>query len=148
MFCNFRSLLHVPTWSVPLLYYPSPQHITPRTILELGHSMTYFSTDWCTRSQKEAVQVWEIYPARSPIVRLMSQLIVRTHLVLGMSFAHQAPNPMMPYGRLGSVATLITMRVIRARIWGAMPWYRLQQAGTLHVGNRFLVICIYTTQKN
>ena len=34
----------------------------------------------------------------------------------------------------------VTKLVVRARIWITMPWYVLQQAGTLHVGNRLLVI--------
>ena len=40
---------------------------------------------------------------------------LRSHLVLGTSFSHQAPNPMIPYGRPGRVAKLVTMLVVRAR---------------------------------
>ena len=39
----------------------------------------------------------------------------------------------------GRGAKLVTMLVVRAHIWSTMPWYGLQQAGTLHVGNRLLV---------
>ena len=33
----------------------------------------------------------------------------------------------------------VTMLIVRACIWCTMPWYGLQQAGTLRVGNRLLV---------
>ena len=105
----------------------------------------YCSTDWCARSQKEAVQsgmlsrhVRELY--LMPTADGLPASSLRPHLVLRTRFGHQEPNPIMPYGKLGRAAKLITMLVVHARIWSTIPWYGLQQAITLHVGNRLLII--------
>ena len=100
--------------------------------------------------------VWETYPACERTVSRARTLVficicptadvlsastcsLRLRLVLGTSFARQAPNPMMPYGRPGRVAKLVTMLAVLALIWSTMLWYGLLQDGTLHVGNRLPV---------
>ena len=56
---------------------------------------------------------------------------LRLHLVLGTSFVPQAPNPMMPYGRLGRVAKFVTMLVVcayleyNAVVWNPAGWHTL-----------------------
>ena len=55
---NMRSLL--PTWSVPLVCYPSPWHSTPRT-MDLGHSWVWRiapQTDTCCPTD------WHVLPHR------------------------------------------------------------------------------------
>ena len=98
---------------------------------------------------KRSSAVWETYPAFERIVSRTLTLIayrvrptadassmstLRLRLVLGTSFARQAPNPMMSYGRPGRGAKLVTMLMVHAHIWSTMPWYGVQlQAGTLHL---------------
>ena len=87
------------------------------------------------------------YPGTRHSLNVQSSL--RLHLVLGTSFLHHVPYPMMPYSKPGRVAKLMTMLIVwvcvRVRgcvfmyvcvcIWSTMPWYGLQQAGTRDVSS-------------
>ena len=93
--------------------------------------MTYCSIDRHTRSQKEAVQCGrlnrharELYLAHTlayhirPTADGSSASSLRLRLVLETSFARHEPTPMLPYGRPGRVAKLLTMLAVRAQCRG------------------------------
>ena len=58
---------------------------------------------------------------------------LRLSSLLGTSFAWKW------LSRAGG-AKPIAKLVVHACIWNTMPWYGLQQAATLHVGNRLLIL--------
>ena len=106
------------------------------------------------KKQRSLEDVWEncvreLYLAHAPYRLVYSPIVfptdgstassLRLHLVLRTSFASQAPNPMMPDSRLRREAKLVTVLYVRLRNWRTMPWYGLQQAGTLQEANRLMV---------